>query len=86
MQVREGHIAPDKHLAPDEWADAPEDDAELVDAERCERGRHALRVARRIVPLKGSPRYLALSVEVGACGMRLGCLVLWGLRMEHRSR
>jgi len=62
MQVREGHIAPDKHPAPDEGADAPEDDAELVDAERCSSGSHALRVAQRIMLLKGSPRYLALSL------------------------
>jgi hypothetical protein len=33
MQVREGHITPDKHLAPDEQTDASEDDAELVDVE-----------------------------------------------------
>src|SRR5215211_4507905 len=61
MQVCKGHITPDKHTAPDEWADAPEDDAELVNAERCGRGHHALRVAQNIVPLKNSPRYLALS-------------------------
>ena len=62
MQVREGHSTLDKHSAPDEWADALEDDVELVDAERCGRGCHALRVALRIVPLKGSPRYLTLSL------------------------
>ena len=66
MQVREGHIAADEHPAPDERADASEDDAELVDAERCSRGCHALRVAQRSVPLKGSPRYLALSISRGS--------------------
>jgi hypothetical protein len=63
MQVREGHITPDKHLAPDEQTDASEDDAELVDVERCGRGCQALRVVPRSVLLKGFPRYLALSVE-----------------------
>ena len=33
MQVRQGHITPDKHPTPDEWADTSEDDAELVNAE-----------------------------------------------------
>jgi hypothetical protein len=33
----------------------------LVNAEWCSSGSHALRVAQRIMPLKGSPRYLALS-------------------------
>src|SRR5438132_8642374 len=61
MQVREGHITLDKHPAPDEWTNASEDDAELVDTERCGRGCHALRVLQRSVLLKGSPRYLALS-------------------------
>jgi hypothetical protein len=64
MQVREGHLAPDKHPTPDERTNAPEDDAELVDAEWCNSCRHTLRVAQRIVPLKGFPRYLALSYIV----------------------
>ena len=33
----------------------------MVDTERCSSGCHALRVAQARVPLKGSPRYLALS-------------------------
>jgi hypothetical protein len=61
MQVREGHLAPDKYPTPDERTHAPEDNAELVDAEWYHSCRHTLRVAHRIVPLKGSPRYLALS-------------------------
>jgi hypothetical protein len=65
MQGRKGHSTPDKHPAPDEWTDAPEDEAELVDAERCSRGCHALRVAQRSVPLKISPRYLTLSSTPG---------------------
>ena len=62
MQVREGHITPDKHPAPDERADVPEDDAELVDTERCSGSSHALRVAQSLTSLKGVPRYLALSL------------------------
>ena len=62
MQVCEGHSTPDKHPAPDERADTSEDDAELGDAEQCGRGCHALRVVQRSVLLKGSPRYLALSL------------------------
>jgi Gpi18-like mannosyltransferase len=61
MQVGEGHLAPDKYPTPDERTNAPEDDAELVNAEWCISCRHTLRVAQRIVPLKGSPRYLTLS-------------------------
>ena len=61
MEVRQGRIAAHQHATPDEWADAAQDDAELVDAEWCGSGSHALRVAQSIVPLKGSPRYLALS-------------------------
>jgi hypothetical protein len=55
MQRRQGRIAPDKHTTPDERADAAQDDPQLVDAERCGRDKHALRVAQRIVPLKGCP-------------------------------
>ena len=51
-------LTPDKHPTPDKRADTSEDDAELVDAERCSRGCHALRVVQRSVLLKGSPRYL----------------------------
>ena len=54
MQVREGHSTPDTHPAPDERADAAEEDAELGDAERWRRGRHALRGVQRSVLLKGS--------------------------------
>ena len=68
MQVREGHLTPDKHPAPDEWTDASEDEAGLVDAERCGRGCHALRVVQRSVALKGSPRYLALSMSTMVAG------------------
>jgi len=65
MQVRQGRIAPDKDMAPDERADAAQDDPQLIDAEQCGRCSHALRVAQGSVPLKGSPRYLTLSQEVG---------------------
>jgi hypothetical protein len=61
MQVRQGRLTPYKHTTPDERADAAQDDPQLVDAERCGRGNHALRVAQSIVPLMGSPRYLVLS-------------------------
>src|SRR5712691_11638689 len=62
MQMHQGRITLDKDTAPDERTDAPEDNTELVDTERCGRGCHALRVAQYSVPLKGSPRYLALSL------------------------
>jgi hypothetical protein len=61
MQECQGHLTLDKDSAPDKWTNAPEDDAKLVDAEGCGSGCHALRVVQRSVPLKGSPRYLALS-------------------------
>ena len=60
--MRQGRITLHKDTAPDERTDAPEDDPQLVDAERCGRGCHALRVAQDLVPLKGAPRYLALSI------------------------
>ena len=62
MEVRQGGIAVHEHATPDERADASQDDPQLVDAEWCSSGSHALRVAQRIRPLKGSPRYLALSL------------------------
>ena len=61
MEVRQGCLIVYKHLTPDEWADATQDNTQLIDAQGCGRGRHALRIAQSIVPLKGSPRYLALS-------------------------
>ena len=62
MEVRQGRLAGHQHPTPDERADTTQDDTELVDAEQWSSGSHALRVAQRGVPLKGSPRYLALSV------------------------
>jgi hypothetical protein len=61
MEVRQGGIAGHQHATPDEGANAAQDDAELIDAEWCRSGSHALRVAQCIEPLKGVPRYLALS-------------------------
>ena len=61
MEVRQGGLAVHQHPTPDERADTTQDDTELVDAEWCRSGRHALRVAQHIMSLKGSPRYLALS-------------------------
>jgi hypothetical protein len=63
MEVRQGGMAMYQHTAPDEWANAAQDDAELIDAEWCSHGSHRLRVAQSIGPLKGSPRYLALSIK-----------------------
>ena len=60
-EVRQGGMAVHQHATPDEWANAAQDDAELVDTEWCSSGGHALRVAQSIRPLKGSPRYLTLS-------------------------
>ena len=64
MEVRQGGMAVHQHATPDEWTNTTQDDAELVDTEWCPSGSHALRVAQRIGPLKGSPRYLALSYPV----------------------
>ena len=61
MQVRESHLTPDKHPAPDERADAAQDDPQLVDTEWCRSGSHTLRVAQSPTPLKGVPRCLTLS-------------------------
>jgi hypothetical protein len=66
MQVCEGHRSLDKRAAPDEWTDTPEDDAELVDAVRCGRGCHDLRVAQHSMPLQGFPWYLALAYFIRA--------------------
>jgi len=57
MELRQGGMAMDQHATPDERADAAQDDPQLVDAEGCSIGSHMLRVAQRIGPLKGSPRY-----------------------------
>jgi hypothetical protein len=59
MEVCQGGLAGHQHPTPDERADITQDDTELVDAERCGRGCHALRVAQRITPLKGAgvPEY-----------------------------
>jgi hypothetical protein len=55
MEVCQGGIAVHQHPTPDEWADATQDDTQLVDAERCSSNSHALRVAQSLVPLKGVP-------------------------------
>src|SRR2546426_12548064 len=62
MQVCQGGLAVHQHSTPNKRADTTQDDTELVDAEQWSSGSHALRVAQRSVPLKGSPRYLALSM------------------------
>jgi len=54
-------MAAHQHATPDKWAHAAQDDAALIDAEWWSSGSHMLRVAQRVGPLKGSPRYLALS-------------------------
>src|SRR6266851_9078074 len=63
MQVCQGRRTVNQHPTPDERTDAAQDDPQLIDAERCSRGSHALRVAQRIIPLKDSPRNLALSEQ-----------------------
>jgi len=68
MQVCQGGLAVHQHSTPNKRADTTQDDTELVDAEQWSSGSHALRVAQRSVPLKGSPRYLALSLTAGAPG------------------
>jgi hypothetical protein len=64
---RQGGITVYQHPTPDERANAAEDDVELVNAERCGRGCHALRVVQRSVLLMGAPQYLARS----ACWVRV---------------
>jgi hypothetical protein len=66
MEVCQSGIAVHQHPTPDEWADATQDDTQLVDAERCSSNSHGLRVAQSLVPLKGVPRYLVLSKLGGA--------------------
>ena len=61
MKVRQSGMAVHQHTTPDKWANAAQDDAELIDVEWCSSSSHTLRVAQSIGPLKGSPRYLALS-------------------------
>ena len=71
-EVRQGGMAVHQHATPDEWANAAQDDAELVDTEWCSSGGHALRVAQSIRPLKGSPRYLTLSTWAAAIASARG--------------
>jgi hypothetical protein len=71
MQVCQAGLAVHQHSTPDERADTTQDDTELVDAEQWSSGSHALRVAQRSVPLKGSPRYLALSNTVPSIALLL---------------
>jgi transposase len=60
VERRQRGLAAHKDTTPDEWADAAQDDAQLVETERCRRGHHVLRVTQCRVSLKDSPRYLAL--------------------------
>ena len=62
MEMRQRGLASHKDTTPDEWGDAAQDDAQLVETERCSRGHHVLRVTQCRVSLKDSPRYLALSM------------------------
>ena len=73
----QGGLAGHQHPTPDERADTTQDDTELVDAERCGRGCHALRVAQRIAPLKGVPRYLALSLPQVRYGLSVFLLEVY---------
>jgi hypothetical protein len=68
--VPQGGLAGHQHPTPDEWADAAQDNPQLVDTEWCRSRSPALRVAQDLVPLKGSPRYLALSSLVRHAGHR----------------
>jgi hypothetical protein len=65
VEMRQRSLATHKDTTPDEWADAAQDDAQLVETARCSRGHHVLRVTQCRVSLKDSPRYLALSVLRG---------------------
>jgi hypothetical protein len=61
MELRQGRLTAHKQAAPNERTDATQDDAQLVDVAWGSRSSHGLRVAQSIAPLKGVPRYLALS-------------------------
>jgi hypothetical protein len=63
VKLPQSRLAAYQHPALDERTDALQDDAQLVDTTRCGSGCHALRVAQRVVSLKGSPWYLALSAK-----------------------
>jgi hypothetical protein len=65
VEMRQRGLAAHKDTTPDEWADAAQDDAQLVETERCSRGHHVLRVTQCRISLKDSPRYLALLWELG---------------------
>jgi hypothetical protein len=63
VEMRERRVAMDGETAPDEWTDASQDDAQLIDGGQWRSGRrgHALSIAQCVVPLKDSPRILVLS-------------------------
>jgi hypothetical protein len=61
MEKRQHGLVAHKDTTPDQWADAAQDDAQLVETERCCRGHHVLRVTQYRVSLKDPPWYFALS-------------------------
>jgi hypothetical protein len=69
MEMRERRVARDEEAAPDERADASQDDTQLIESGPWRRGRryHALSIAQRVAPLKDSPRILALSKPILVC-------------------
>ena len=94
MELRQSRPTAHQHPAPDERADAAQDDPQLVDAEWGSSGSHALRVAQSPTPLKGVPRYLTLSIIrecapvgvaiIAECAPATGAVVAPG-RLAYRA-
>jgi hypothetical protein len=63
VEMHERRVAMDEETAPDEWTDASQDDAQLIDGGQWRSGRrgHALSIAQCVASLKDSPRILVLS-------------------------
>ena len=61
MEKRQRGLVVHKDTTPDQWTDAAQDDAPLVETERCCRGHHVLRVTQYRVSLKDPPWYFAFS-------------------------
>jgi hypothetical protein len=64
VEMLKRRVARDEEAAPDERADASQDDTQLIDIGLWRSGRqyHALSIAQCVVSLKDSPRILVLSV------------------------
>ena len=61
VELGQRGVAPHQEAAPDEGADASQDDTQLIDGRRFYWLAHRVSVAQCVVSLKASPRNLALS-------------------------